>query len=146
MLDATAFYAGIPFSSQDSYYVTTMVYDEIKHIKKNHSALEILLDSKRLVIHDPDINFEEKVRYTAKETGDLKSLSNEDISSISLSLEFNTALISDDFAISNVAKQLGIEIIPLMTKGIKITGKWINYCPSCGTSSSKSICQIAEIN
>ena len=141
MLDATAFYAGIPFSSQDSYYVTTMVYDEIKHIKKNHSALEILLDSKRLVIHDPDINFEEKVRYTAKETGDLKSLSNEDISSISLSLEFNTALISDDFAISNVAKQLGIEIIPLMTKGIKITGKWINYCPSCGTSSSKSICQ-----
>ena len=140
MLDATAFYAGIPFSSQDSYYVTTMVYDEIKHIKKNHSALEILLDSKRLVIHDPDINFEEKVRYTAKETGDLKSLSNEDISSISLSLEFNTALISDDFAISNVAKQLGIEIIPLMTKGIKITGKWIHYCPSCGTSSSKSIC------
>ena len=122
VLDATAFYAGIPFSSQDSYYVTTMVYDEIKHIKKNHSALEILLDSKRLVIHDPDINFEEKVRYTAKETGDLKSLSNEDISSISLSLEFNTALISDDFAISNVAKQLGIEIIPLMTKGIKITG------------------------
>ena len=121
VLDATAFYAGIPFSSQDSYYVTTMVYDEIKHIKKNHSALEILLDSKRLVIHDPDINFEEKVRYTAKETGDLKSLSNEDISSISLSLEFNTALISDDFAISNVAKQLGIEIIPLMTKGIKIT-------------------------
>ena len=129
VLDATAFYAGIPFSSQDSYYVTTMVYDEIKHIKKNHSALEILLDSKRLVIHDPDINFEEKVRYTAKETGDLKSLSNEDISSISLSLEFNTALISDDFAISNVAKQLGIEIIPLMTKGIKITGKWIHYCP-----------------
>ena len=141
VLDATAFYAGIPFSSQDSYYVTTMVYDEIKHIKKNHSALEILLDSKRLVIHDPDINFEEKVRYTAKETGDLKSLSNEDISSISLSLEFNTALISDDFAISNVAKQLGIEIIPLMTKGIKITGKWIHYCPSCETSSSKSICQ-----
>ena len=93
VLDATAFYAGIPFSSQDSYYVTTMVYDEIKHIKKNHNALEILLDSKRLVIHDPDIMSEEKVRYTAKETGDLQSLSNEDISSISLSLEFNTALI-----------------------------------------------------
>ena len=141
VLDATAFYAGIPFSSQDSYYVTTMVYDEIKHIKENHSALEILLDSKRLVIHDPDITSEEKVRYTAKETGDLQSLSNEDISSISLSLEFNTALISDDFAVSNVAKQLGIEIIPLMTKGIKTVGKWIHYCPSCGISSSKSICQ-----
>ena len=88
VLDATAFYAGIPFSSQDSYYVTTMVYDEIKHIKKNHNALEILLDSKRLVIHDPDITSEEKVRYTAKETGDLQSLSNEDIS-VHLKNEFN---------------------------------------------------------
>jgi len=141
VLDATAFYAGIPFSSQDSYFVTTMVYDEIKHIKKNHNALKILLDSKRLIIHDPDITYEEKVRYTAKETGDLRSLSNEDISSISLSLEFNTALISDDFAVSNVAKQLGIEIIPLMTGGIKTVGKWIHYCPSCGISSSKLICQ-----
>ena len=66
VLDATAFYAGIPFSSQDSYYVTTMVYDEIKHIKKNHNALEILLDSKRLVIHDPDIMSEENSELYGK--------------------------------------------------------------------------------
>ena len=54
VLDATAFYAGTPFRSEDSYYVTASVYDEIKHIKKNHMALEILLNSKRLIIQDPD--------------------------------------------------------------------------------------------
>jgi len=140
VLDATAFYAGIPFRSQDSYYVTALVYDEIKHIKKNHNALEILLNSKRLIIQDPDSLSEKKVRDTARKTGDLNSLSNEDISSISLSLELNTKLISDDFSVANVAKQLDIEIIPLMTKGIKTVGKWIHYCPACGTSSSKEIC------
>ena len=127
VLDATAFYAGIPFRSQDSYYVTALVYDEIKHIK-------------RLIIQDPDSLSEKKVRDTARKTGDLNSLSNEDISSISLSLELNTKLISDDFSVANVAKQLDIEIIPLMTKGIKTVGKWIHYCPACGTSSSKEIC------
>ena len=140
VLDATAFYAGIPFRSQDSYYVNALVYDEIKHIKKNHNALEILIDSKRLIIQDPSSASEKKVRDTARKTGDLNSLSKEDISSISLSLELNTKLISDDFAVANVAQQLDIEIIPLMTKGIKTVGRWIHYCPSCGTSSSKETC------
>ena len=57
VLDATAFYAGVPFTSQDSYYVTSLVCDEIKHIKKSHGALEILLDSKRLIIQDPKEEF-----------------------------------------------------------------------------------------
>ena len=140
ILDATAFYAGVPFNSQDSYYVTPLVYDEIKHIKKNHSALEILLDSKRLIIQEPKEEFSRKVRNAAKKTGDLNNLSHGDISCIALSLELDTELISDDFAVSNVAQQIGIITKPIMTKGIKTVGKWIHYCPSCGVSSKKSIC------
>ena len=140
VLDATAFYAGVPFTSQDSYYVTSLVYDEIKHIKKSHNALEILLDSKRLIIQDPKEEFSKIVRNTAKKTGDLNSLSHGDTSCIALSLELDTELISDDFAVSNVAKQVGVITKPIMTKGIKIVGKWIHYCSSCGVSSKKSIC------
>ena len=140
VLDATAFYAGIPFSSQDSYYVTSSVYDEIKHIKKNHIALEILLNSKRLIIQDPDDKHVTKVMNAAKKTGDIDSLSDEDMSSIALSLELRSDLISDDFAVSNVAKHLGVVIIPIMTKGIKTVGRWIHYCSACGISSKESIC------
>ena len=140
ILDATAFYAGIPFSSQDSYYVTSLVYDEIKHIKKNHGALEILLNSNRLIVKEPTDEFSKKVSAIAKKTGDLNNLSEEDISSIALSLELDSELISDDFGVANVAKQIGIIIRPTMTKGIKTIGKWIHYCPSCGISSKKSIC------
>ena len=126
VLDSSAFYAGIPFSSQDSYYVTSLVYDEIKHIKKNHGALEILLNSNRLIVKEPTDEFSKKVSAIAKKTGDLNNLSEEDISSIALSLELDSELISDDFGVANVAKQIGIIIRPTMTKGIKTIGK--SFC------------------
>ena len=75
-----------------------------------------------------------------KKTGDRDSLSDEDISSVALALELDADLISDDFAVSNVAKHLCVIIIPIMTKVIKTVGKWIHYCSSCGISSKESIC------
>ena len=130
-MDATAFYAGIPFSSQTTHYVTTLVFDEIKHIKKNHDALQILIDSNRLLVRQPQVDFQERVVKCAQKTGDIHSLSKQDISCIALSLELNTELISDDFAVLNVSNKLGINTIPLMTNGIKVVGKWIFYCPAC---------------
>ena len=131
VLDATAFYAGIPFSSQTTHYVTTLVFDEIKHIKKNHDALQILIDSNRLLVRQPQADFQERVENCAQKTGDIHSLSKQDISCIALSLELNTELISDDFAVLNVSNKLGINTISLMTNGIKVVGKWIFYCPAC---------------
>jgi len=143
VLDATAFYAGIPFRSQEVNYVTTSVYDEIKHIKKNHDALQILINTNRLVVREPGIKFQERAKIHAKKTGDIQSLSEQDISCIALSLELNAELISDDFAVSNVSKDLGIIIIPIMTKGIKIVGKWIFYCPACKKDfSNEKICSL----
>ena len=131
VLDATAFYAGIPFTSQSTHYVTTLVYDEIKHIKKNHDALQVLLNTNRLVIRQPQTESQQRVEICAKKTGDIHSLSEQDISCIALSLELDAELISDDFAVSNVSNELGINTIPLMTNGIKVIGKWIFYCPAC---------------
>ena len=54
ILDASAFYAGVPFRSSSDYYTTSLVYDEISHIKKNHGALEILLETNRLKIREPE--------------------------------------------------------------------------------------------
>ena len=131
VLDATAFYAGIPFTSDTTHYVTELVFDEIKHIKKNHDALQVLINTNRLLVRQQKIEFQEIVKKCAMKTGDINSLSDEDISSIALSLELNAELISDDFAVSNVSKELGIIVIPLITNGIKVVGKWIFYCPAC---------------
>jgi len=119
VLDSSAFYAGIPFGSNEPSYTTPLVYDEIKHIKKNHDAVDILIETGRLTISNPESEFIEIVRNAANKSGDLHELSVEDISIIALSLKLNAELITDDFAVSNVAKNLNIQVFPVMTDGIK---------------------------
>ena len=47
------FMQGVPFRSSDDYHTTSLVYDEIKHIKKNHDALGTLFETNRLKIREP---------------------------------------------------------------------------------------------
>ena len=131
VLDASAVYAGIPFSSQMECYITPEVYEEIKHIKKNHDALGTLIETKRLIIMQSESTYADKVKQMAKSTGDLKKLSREDISCMALCLQLQGELITDDFAVSNVAKGLGLKVVPLMTSGIAVQGNWIYYCGGC---------------
>ena len=139
VLDSSAFYAGIPFGSNEPSYTTSLVYDEIKHIKKNHVAVDILIETGRLTISNPESEFIEIVRNTANESGDLHELSVEDISIIALSLKLGAELITDDFAVSNVAKNLNIQVFPVMTDGIKNIVSWTYYCPGCNNNFSESI-------
>ena len=134
ILDASAFYAGILFRSSNDCYTTPLVYDEIKHIKKSHDALETLIETKKLKIIEPNLESTKDAIKASKDTGDFPQLSKQDISIIALAIEMKGQIISDDFAISNVTKNLGLEIIPIMTKGIKDVGKWIHYCPGCRTN------------
>lgn len=136
ILDASAFYAGVPFRTSEDCFTTSLVYDEIKHIKKNHDALGTLLETNRLKIREPDSESTKKAINASKDTGDFPQLSKQDISIIALCIEMNGQIISDDFAISNVAKNLGLEILPIMTRGIKDVGKWVHYCPGCRTNHS----------
>ena len=143
VLDASAFYAGVPFASSSKYYTTSSVFEEIKHIKKNHDALGVLLETKRLEIKEPQKKFIESVTNTAKKTGDYQQLSKEDLSSLALSLELSGELITDDFAVSNVAKNLGLLVIPVMTSGIKNVGNWVYFCPGCHKNFSKlTVCPL----
>ena len=136
ILDASAFYAGVPFRSSSDCYTTSLVYDEIKHIKKNHDALGTLLETNRLKIREPDEESTKAAIKAAKDTGDFPQLSKQDISIIALCIEMNGEIISDDFAISNVAKNQGLKISPIMTQGIEDVGKWVHYCPGCRTNHS----------
>jgi len=136
VLDSSAFYAGIPFSSSEPSVTTSHVYNEIKHIKKDHDAVQILIETRRLKISDPEHKFIITVNDAAKKSGDFPNLSQEDISIIALSLQLNAELITDDFAVSNVAKNLSIKVIPIMTSGIKKIVTWVYYCPGCKTDFS----------
>jgi len=125
ILDASAFYAGVPFGSASDCYTTSLVYEEIKHIKKNEDALGTLLETNRLKIMDPDKESTNAAIASAKETGDFPQLSKQDISIIALCINLQGEIISDDFAITNVAKNIGLKISPIMTNTFQDVGKSI---------------------
>jgi len=131
-LDAGAFYAGIPFLSSGSYCTTPAVFDEVKHIKKSHGAIEALLDAGSLQVIEPDKGRIEKAKAAAKRTGDYSKLSHADFSIVALALQLKIALMTDDYAVANVATTLKIPVQSSSSKGIKETRRWIAYCSACG--------------
>lgn len=131
MLDASAFYAGIPFASQQRHRTTTMVFDEVRHIKSGFGGCEALVEVGRLAIMNPTDESVKRVKKAARDAGELENLTEADVSVIALCTEAPGRLITDDYAVSNVAKLMGLGVVSVMTDGTARTKKWEHYCPSC---------------
>lgn len=140
VLDASAFYAGTAFlaagggGNRNSNFLTTTtaVMEEVAHIKKSHAALDALLDSGNLSIRDPDEAGMSTVVAAAKKTGDLARLSRADLSVLALALQAKATLVSDDYAVANVAATLQIKVEMSSGKGIKERRRYTTYCSACG--------------
>lgn len=131
VLDATSFYAGIPFSSQEQCFTTSLVFEEIKHIKKSHDAIQALIDLGRLKIIEPEQKNTNFILEKANNTGDLSELSKQDVSVLALCMQLNGELVTDDYTVSNVAKHLNLKVIPIMTRGISKVLDSVYLCPAC---------------
>ncbi len=131
VLDASAFYAGIPFASSEKCFTTQDVFDEVKHIKRSHNAVEALLETKRLEIMIPETEYVKEVIQKSKDIGDFQNLSSGDISVIALCLQLKAELVTDDFAVSNLSKHLNLKVVPIMTEGITHIANWAYFCSGC---------------
>ena len=142
-LDATAFYQGFHLHSNSTCITTGLVFEEISHIQKMLSVLESLILTERIMIVEPTEETLKMIKSSITQIGETR-LSNADISIIALAKEFNIPLVTDDFAICNLAKTLSIELLNLGTKGIKDSRKWIKFCKSCGKGypSTQSVCSV----
>jgi len=133
VLDSTAFYAGIPYQGNGRYYTTYLVLEEVKH----HNVGSSLIHT-RVQVTEPTTESLNKVKSTAAKTGDIGALSQTDMSLLALGLDLmgrdgGASLVSDDFAVRNVAEVLSIPLAPTTLKG----GEWKNitwkiYCRGCG--------------
>jgi UPF0271 protein len=108
-------------------------------LRGSYSLLEILVEADNLRIVDPDEKYANKVYSVTIQSGDYSKLSKADISVLALAYQLGKTLISDDFAVENTAKLLGISIMPLVTKGIKHIRKWISFCGTCGKGYGPNI-------
>ena len=98
--------------------------------------LELAIESKKITVRTPLKEFKIKTTDIAKMLGDSHLLSEADLELLALALElkktgFNPKVVTDDYSIQNVAKQMKIDFIPVTTIGIKRVLKWSRYCPAC---------------
>lgn len=142
-LDATAFYQGFHLRSNITCITTGFVFAEISHIQSNLSILDSLISNRRIMIFQPSDNTLRTVRLVVKQIGETR-LSDADISIVALAKEFNVPLVTDDFAVCNLAKTLSIDLLNLGTKGIRDRRKWVKFCKSCGRGypPTQTICSL----
>jgi UPF0271 protein len=130
VLDAGAFFLDISFSGE--IYSVPAVVDELRDLKAK--CRFDLLSEQGLRVIEPGDQARAEVRTAAGRTGDLGVLSPADEDVLALALEIGGDVCTDDFAIQNVAKELGIGVQPIQQRrAVKV--RWKYRCAGCGRYS-----------
>ncbi len=137
VLDTSAFVAGFdPFSVKEEQVAPPKVEEEVKRNTMTLLRFGTAVENGKIKIYAPSSEFEVKVKNSATLLGDSFFLSDTDTQVLALALEIraqgnNPQILTDDYSIQNVAKQLGLGYVSLATFGIKRLLTWIRYCPAC---------------
>ncbi len=137
VLDTSAFVAGLdPFTIREEQVAPPAVEEEVKRNSMTKLRFTTAVESGRLKIIAPSQEFLNRAKASAKLVGDSFYLSEADTQVLALALEIKTRgeepqIVTDDYSIQNVARQLGLRFISLATFGIKRLLTWVRYCPAC---------------
>jgi UPF0271 protein len=83
-------------------------------------------------IHIPAEGTVEKVRRAATETGDADVLSETDLRLVAAAFELDATLVTDDYAMQNVADKLDVDVEVIARDGIDERRDWKFQCAGCG--------------
>ena len=109
-------------------WVPESVMGEIRKGKLKRNLDQI---SEYVSIFSPSEEVKKIVRDAADKTGDLRVLSGTDIDVIAAGIELSGVIVSDDYAIQNVAGKMGIEYIGVEKDTIKNQIEWQFRCTGC---------------
>ncbi|MDR1992650.1 MAG: NOB1 family endonuclease [Nitrososphaerota archaeon] len=137
VLDTSAFLAGFdPFATNISQITVPKVETEILRNNMIKLRFQAAIESGKITVKSPNPQYVAKTKTVASKVGDYHKLSETDLQLLALAVELKhqglvPQIITDDYSIQNVAKQLEIEFLALSTFGIKRRLDWIRYCPAC---------------
>ncbi len=117
------------------------VPEVVEEVKDEDSKLFLsLMDIK---VEEPSEEAVSKVREVAAKSGDIYKLSNTDIKLIAKALDLDhSVLVTDDYAIQNVASLLSIKVDNILQPTISTTYKWVRVCKGCKRATEHKICPI----
>ncbi len=133
VLDTSAFiYGMMPGGDMET---VPAVYAEVKD-DQSRLKLELM---EGLKVIEPDAPFLARVAEAAHTSGDDKRISKADGDLLALALQEkeagkDVALLTDDYAVQNVARALGIRVIALRQKKSRSRVAWEKQCTGCRRS------------
>ncbi len=138
VLDSSVFFIDYPVDGE--LYTTHSVIHELVDLSSK-CRYETML-TVGLVVTEPQNKTRETVREAAAKAGELSVLSDTDIDVIGLALELGAEVVSDDFAVQNVARHLSLNVKPVMQKKAK-KRRWKYRCSGCGRfGTAPGICDV----
>jgi len=85
-----------------------------------------------MYVHVPADDSVTQVRKAARESGDAGELSGTDLRLVAAALELDATLVTDDYAMQNVAERLDIDVQVIAREGISEEREWTFQCAGCG--------------
>lgn len=150
LIDTSAILSGKPLSFPDGEMVTTPeISNEFQPGGRDYRTFQ-LLQEKGLTLQQPTKQTMNHIKSKASELGETNRLSTTDISLLALAHELmqnpenKILLLTDDYAIQNLAAHIGIPFSPISQRGITKKFKWTTRCPGCRKlfTDAPAICPI----
>jgi UPF0271 protein len=127
VLDSSAFIN--EFHTEETISTVPLVREELE----DESAYRFdALEGSGMHLHIPDEGTVERIERAARETGDLDELSQTDIRLIAAAFELDGNLVTDDYAMQNVAEKLNVSVEVIARDGIEEQRVWTYQCQGCG--------------
>jgi len=90
------------------------------------------LEGSGMRIHIPDPGTVQRVEHAARDTGDAATLSSTDVRLLGAAFELDATLVTDDYAMQNVAEKLNVDVEVIARDGIEEQRHWNFQCRGCG--------------
>jgi UPF0271 protein len=140
--DSAVFIMG---SGIEPYRIIT-IPSVVNELKSSEAAMRFdLARESGARVEMPEGAFREQVLQVANKTKDSEELSSTDIDILAKALEYkeNSVLLTDDYAVQNVARVMGLEVKPVAQKKIKDVLVWQKQCTGCRkTFDSGDVCPV----
>lgn len=130
VLDTSALLSGRDFLKEHELYTSPKVIHEIKRGRMRRKLNYLLEVSLKVLM--PKNESIQIIKKGAEKTGDIGRLSPADIEILALAKEMNATLLTDDYSIQNLAKELKINYKGIDIKEIEKKIYWKYRCKGCG--------------
>ena len=136
VLDTSAFIMGYNPSKPGEAFSVTAVENELLQGTMPHLRFQTFKDKGDLIIRKPTPGARRIVEESISHLGESGYVSEADREVLALALDLKTeekepVIVSDDYAIQNLAEHLQLDYRSLANYGILHKFEWIMYCPAC---------------